>query len=603
MAKVVGQSVPPALAALYAALAAPNKVIQGPDGALRMKPSVKRPKKKPRRNLDLIAIQRVAQIVADELQAKTGQANPPGFVYDLTQELILGIFDARYFQKCQVKVAVTLDSTPTYSADPAPPPYIYRDPGNLPSVPVYPNGTPTTGGASYSGQQIGGLFADTNLKWRKLAFTSKAVDKIKGEERVLIRWNTRIDIHSSNRGSRPMVSLFLKAHICSDASPDLASTEPPLHFKTCFYWRFKVPPSAAPFYNSYQVRSLVKPFGRIAKKSGPGQFTTYLLNVSNRPMMGRGFNNNSSVNTSFTADPELWEIRSCLGVLTNIWEIKTGAYGQYPKDFAYAPVPNKFEYVPAGYRIAWSPSLALFVSVQNIGTIYTLRSKPAVGSWTYRTDPNSGSYTAVAWSGKLGIFVALSYRQPPNGAAWSTDGINWSKGTTPAGFWAQDCIWVDELNLFVAAGEGSYGGSMTSPDGKNWSIHADDPTRPGLTGVCWSPELGILVAVSHNGYDAAPYNYTFTSADGINWAQSGIGIYCTLFSVAWCAPLGQFFAVGYNWDHAIMVSSSDGISWSEVAYGFTQQLSAIKFFEEICSLIAVTPTGTTPNVFQLKHNG
>lgn len=313
MAKVTGQTIPPQLAALYAALAGPGKVTQGPNGTLHLKPGNKRPKKKPRRNLDLLAIQRIAQIVDEELQRENGKPNPPNFVYNLTQDLILGIFNPDYFIKCKVKSAVTLSSAPTYIADPAPPPYSFRDPAFLPTKPTYPDGVLSSGNGAYVGRRELGLFADTNLKWRKIEFTAGAISQVKGEERVLIRWETRINIAATKRASRPMLSLLLQAHICTANAPQLLGTTPPIINRSSLYWRFKIPPSVAPFYNSYQIRKEVKPFGRIARKSGTGLITTYLINASNKPMMGRAFNNNDDVATSFTADPELWEIDPCLG--------------------------------------------------------------------------------------------------------------------------------------------------------------------------------------------------------------------------------------------------------------------------------------------------
>lgn len=310
MAKISGQDVPIDLQTLWAALVAPGKITQGADGSIKIKKNKKKPNKPPRRDLDLVALQSIAKLVEKEHFTDLGKTPPQDFVFNLTRELLLGIFDPEYFVQCEVESAATLESVPTYSADLNPPPYGFRTPLFMPSVPVYPNGTPTASPPTYTGQKIGTLFADTLLRWRKIVFKAKAIDKNKGEERVLMRWDTTITIDATSRGSRPMFSLHVKGAISTDTGGALSSTEPPIMFKTSLYWRFKLPPTTPPYFNTYQVRRIVKPFARFAKKTGTGLFTRYVLNASNRPMMGRGYNNNDSVETSFSGDPELWEIRS-----------------------------------------------------------------------------------------------------------------------------------------------------------------------------------------------------------------------------------------------------------------------------------------------------
>jgi len=312
MAKVTGQDIPPALVTLWNQLHSQAKATQGASGTIKQKNNTSKPSKKPKRNLDLIALRALAEIVAKEKFTDGGLPIPKNFVFTLTQDLILGIFSPEYFIKCKLETAETLESIPTYSADSNPPPYGFRTPLFMPSVPVYPNGTPTANPPLYTGQKIGTLFADTLLRWRKLAFSAFAVALTGGEKRVLLRWETTITINAAARGSRPMLSLNLAASLSTNTAGAVSSTEPPIMNRTTFYWRFKVPPSAAPFFHSSQVRKEIRVLSRIIKKSGTGLFTRYVLNAANRPMMGRGFNNNNTIDTSFTTDPELWEIDPCL---------------------------------------------------------------------------------------------------------------------------------------------------------------------------------------------------------------------------------------------------------------------------------------------------
>ena len=81
----------------------------------------------------------------------------------------------------------------------------------------------------------------------------------------------------------------------------------------------------------------------------------------------------------------------------------------------------------------------------------------------------------------------------------SMAGRNWTIRTSAAdNSWYSVC-WSPELGLFVAvASSGTGNRVMTSPDGVTWTIRtsaADNNWRS----VCWSPELGLFVAVAYSG--------------------------------------------------------------------------------------------------------
>ena len=64
--------------------------------------------------------------------------------------------------------------------------------------------------------------------------------------------------------------------------------------------------------------------------------------------------------------------------------------------------------------------------------------------------------------------------------------------------WFSVC-WSPELGLFVAVAKTGTGNRvMTSPDGINWTIRTSAADNQWLS-VCWSPELGIFVAVANTG--------------------------------------------------------------------------------------------------------
>lgn len=309
MAWILGTDVPPALQTLWNALTSPGKNTQGPDGALRLKKGKKKPKKPPKADPDLRAFRSVAEIVWTLRGGDLGNAEADQFIFNLVRDMAVGVLDGRYFRQCPVVSAETLETYPSNVPDPSPPAYGYRTPLFMPSDVTYPDGTPTAEAPTFHGGKVGTYFHDILLRWRKILFSTYWIDEPDVEKRLLLLWDTTITIQTTARGSRPMVSLNILGVVAKAGAAALTSTAAPIIKKTTLYWRFKVPPSAAPFYNSYQVRKVSKPFARIAKKQGAGAGVGVVVNASNRPMMGRGFNNNNDVVTTFSGDPELWEIK------------------------------------------------------------------------------------------------------------------------------------------------------------------------------------------------------------------------------------------------------------------------------------------------------
>jgi len=108
--------------------------------------------------------------------------------------------------------------------------------------------------------------------------------------------------------------------------------------------------------------------------------------------------------------------------------------------------------------------------------------------------------------------------------------------------------WSPELGLFVAVAESGPNKVMTSPNGITWTARTAALENRWYS-VCWSKELRIFVAVSRD-------INVMTSVDGITWISrtpaSGAGR-----CVCWSAELGLFVAVSDN----NVARSSDGITW------------------------------------------
>lgn len=331
MAKIVDQLIPPGLQELWAKLNSPNSLNATSPKTIRAKKANRKPNKKKRRNLDLIAMKNLALIVQQEYFIAEGKTPPPDFVHTLVQDLILGIINPEYFRQCKLDYQQTLESVPDSLYMDSMPPYGWRSPTYLPSVSAWPNGIVTTEPPGYFGEKVStvinnleepevSFFADKWLRWRRLVFKSKNTELNEGAARMLMRWNCTVSAQATTRGSKPMFSLNLRAALASFSDSVLTTNEPPTHNRSVFYWRFKLPPSTPPFYASYQVRRETKVLSRILKKSGSGLYERYVLDAGVRPLLGRGFNNNNSVEMSISGDPELWEIKPpCL-----LWSLASG---------------------------------------------------------------------------------------------------------------------------------------------------------------------------------------------------------------------------------------------------------------------------------------
>jgi hypothetical protein len=108
--------------------------------------------------------------------------------------------------------------------------------------------------------------------------------------------------------------------------------------------------------------------------------------------------------------------------------------------------------------------------------------------------------------------------------------------------------WSPELGLFVAVSASGDNRVITSYDGINWTARTA-ATASIWYGVCWSKELELFVAVSRS-------IQVMTSSDGITWISrtpaNGAGR-----AVCWSAELRLFVAVSDN----NVARSSDGITW------------------------------------------
>lgn len=262
--------------------------------------------------------------------------------------------------------------------------------------------------------------------------------------------------------------------------------------------------------------------------------------------------------------------------------------------------------------LAWSPELRIWACVSSAtsGTDKVMTSTDGK-TWTLRTSANANQWADVCWSPELKKFVAVGYGSaaPTAKAMTSPDGITWTAHTTPNSNWTGVC-WSPEKSLFVAVSNdyNSTSTVMTSPDGETWTARtaahalywedvvwapelnggngyfvavggvphatsramysADGITWTGVAtpggsnnqwgGVTWSPELGMLAAVSYTGTGT---QRIMTSANGTSWSMRDAPNSNALYKIIWSPEMHHFVASAISGIGNRITYSRDGVTW------------------------------------------
>ena len=107
-----------------------------------------------------------------------------------------------------------------------------------------------------------------------------------------------------------------------------------------------------------------------------------------------------------------------------------------------------------------------------------------------------------------------------------------------------------------------------------------------LRSVTYSEHLGLFVAV---GYLVGYYGTIITSSDGITWTNQNIETIEDLSSIIFSEHLGLFFAVGSS---GAIITSSDGITWNIQTSGVSINLRSVTYSEHLGLFVAVGSSRT-----------
>ena len=161
--------------------------------------------------------------------------------------------------------------------------------------------------------------------------------------------------------------------------------------------------------------------------------------------------------------------------------------------------------------VACSASVPRFVSVSQYGRGWS--SADGISGWSIQNPGAIVDIRTVAFGAGRFSWLEYSTNTGNRYGAYSTNGVNWSAGLTPANQWKYITYGG---NKFIAVAEGGVNSrSAYSADGANWTVGSGVPNN-SWQGVAYG--AGKYVAVANSGTG----NRVMTSADGQSWQSVDI---------------------------------------------------------------------------------
>lgn len=307
--KILGLSVPPDLEELFDRLITSHLVPPTGDGTAQTSKLARLPQGTKKKTPQAKAVDDIVASLAEFIHSMTGKKQSDDWQRERASELNAGFINPRWWSPCELVTSDIFESLPINSPDLDPKPYDYPDPSNLPSRPYYPDGSPASGSPRYQGALVAGYFEDQYWSWRRTVWLSYIITGEWKLSPIFAIIQGSVKGNGNARGSRPMLSLICKMQISYAGDPPPTSTVAPRFKNKSHYWRYELPETVAPFWHVTKERFILNPPKR-SHTIGVGD--TITLNTGVRPMYGRGFNNNTAVESEWTGSETMMQPNPCM---------------------------------------------------------------------------------------------------------------------------------------------------------------------------------------------------------------------------------------------------------------------------------------------------
>ena len=306
--RIANQAIPPEYAQLLALIQSKNRNAHGGSAIARTRRRARRPISARQVRDQLFHIIDACHTLADRLDYPADSRARREFIYAQTQAILRGELLEPYWISQPLATSAILTSTATSVDDLSPPPYAYRVEWNLPTRPTYPPGALGSGPPSYAGSTAAGRFADERTTWSREIYTLGSPLEDRDTEPTFLQLASTIVIDTDARGSRPMCSILIQRTF-APAGTLIADTPAwPFRNALSMYWRYRVPFGVAPYYHVAHDRAILIRLYPIKAQLAHVPLGEIAISIAPRPMLGRGFNNNTSVQTSLTNTTRIVQI-------------------------------------------------------------------------------------------------------------------------------------------------------------------------------------------------------------------------------------------------------------------------------------------------------
>lgn len=273
-------------------------------------------------------------------------------------------------------------------------------------------------------------------------------------------------------------------------------------------------------------------------------------------------------------------------------------------------------------NLCWSPVLKMCVVVGQSG--YTAYSYNGI-TWTQNAQisgASSANLEAVVWMSRYNVFYAANnavWANDDSGYFYSSTGRSWIKAKKSNGGFLKAGVYAPSLGRAVFIGNGAsatasgivyeYIDNQEPISNINVSVSTSGSFPMGSTldrrmfrSIDWSEELGIFVAI------ATATTFTeFTilySSTGITWSAATSPVNANWSRVIWCSKINIFVAVSDDSTGSIMITSPDGINWSQYNnFITTNTISDIVWNPYRLELVGISRNNSAPiRVFLTQHS-